>query len=185
VGKLPKNKQNHVFAMAQRRARVAELYLSGKTQQQIAADVGVSQMTVSTDFAALRKAWLASSLRDFDAMKAEELARLALLEREAWEAWHRSKDDAVTTHTVTALAPQEECVVKRHSKEGKRPLIPVAVKEETTASGQAGDPRYLVSVLRCIEARLKMLGCLDGPTDRANAAVLNWDMLADGANQTE
>ena len=60
MAKLPKDKQSHVFAMAQRRARVAELYLSGKAQQEIAAEVGVSQMTVSTDLTALRKAWLRS-----------------------------------------------------------------------------------------------------------------------------
>lgn len=186
MAKLPKNKQNHVFAMAQRRARVATLYLAGKTQQQIAAEVGVSQMTVSTDLAALRKAWLASSLRDFDTMKAEELARLELLEREAWEAWSRSKQDAETIHKEPMLSVRGECPCGELQSAGEgADLIPVAVKFERTVSGQPGDPRYLVQVLRCIEARLKMLGVLDGSPVQMNTVVLNWDALGGRPNGTD
>lgn len=72
--------------------RVAALYLQGKTQTEIARVVGVSQMTVSNDLAALRKEWLAASLRDYDAKLAEEWERLKHLERAAWEEWERSRE---------------------------------------------------------------------------------------------
>ncbi len=42
---LPKNAQNDRARIDDRRARVAALYLAGKSQQAITAVVGVSQMT--------------------------------------------------------------------------------------------------------------------------------------------
>lgn len=162
MAKLPKNKQNGTFAIARRRAKVAAMYLLGDTQQEIAKAVGVSQVTVSYDLAAVRKQWLASSLRDFDAMKGEELARLELLEREAWEAWSRSRSAETSSRTEKVLACEPAGpVTSKGTVHTPAALIPTKVIREVTTSGRTGDPRYLLQVFRCVEARLKLLGALD------------------------
>lgn len=128
------------------RRRVAELYLKGWLQADIAKELGRSQSTVGRDLVELRKQWLKSSLVDTDKAKAKELARIDNLEREAWDAWLRSQEDA---ETVT------QRVYERNKK---------TVKEATkTSKGQTGDPRYLDRVSWCVQQRCKILG-LEAPT---------------------
>jgi hypothetical protein len=84
------------FRILSRRTKVAKLYLLGKTQYEIAREVGCSQGTVGNDLSALREEWLASALLDFGEAKARELARIDNLESEAWAAWYRSAEDSRT-----------------------------------------------------------------------------------------
>jgi hypothetical protein len=46
---------------------------------------------VCTDLKAITEQWKQSAVRDFDALRAEQLAKLCNLERELWEAWQRSQ----------------------------------------------------------------------------------------------
>lgn len=132
---LPKNRKNDQYERLERRERVATLYLQGKTQWDIARLVKVSQGTVSNDLAAIREGWLASTLHDFDAKAAEELAKVGQLEATAWEAWQRS------------CKP----IGKKSRKQSKK-----------RPAERPGDPRFLDQVFRCIAVRLKMLGLLKG-----------------------
>jgi len=128
--------------LARDRRRIANLYLQGWLQVDIAQEVGVSQSTVSLDIKALQKQWLASALVDIDAAKSKELARIDRLEREYWDAWLRSQEDAETTKT------------KWEEKGGS--------STEEISKGQVGDPRFLQGVEWCIERRCKILG-IDAP----------------------
>jgi hypothetical protein len=97
-----------------RRARVACLSLKGFTPTQIArmlleendpasgtafASLNSAKVTVLEDLKHLKRRWKESALRDYDALKGEQLQKLYLLERELWAAWERSKEDGeeVTT----------------------------------------------------------------------------------------
>jgi len=131
--------------LARDRRRIAELYLEGKLQADIAEAVGISQSTVSNDLKAIQQEWLESSLIDFNEAKARELAKIDRLEWEYWTAWARSCEDAETT---TKKAVQ---VGDKERKEATQ-----------TAKGQAGDPRFLQGVQWCIERRCKLLG-IDAP----------------------
>jgi hypothetical protein len=71
---------------------IASQYLQGVQQYKIAEMLGVSTSQISDDMKELRKRWLASSIRDFDEMKARELAKVGQLEAEYWTAWGRSND---------------------------------------------------------------------------------------------
>src|SRR5215467_12116778 len=73
-----------------RRQEVAALYLTGKYQTEIARLVGCSQQQVSHDLKAVQQQWLASSIRDFDAVKSEQLAKIDRIERAAWASFERS-----------------------------------------------------------------------------------------------
>jgi hypothetical protein len=76
--------------IARDRAEIARLYLQRRTQAEIAAQPGMSRQQVGYDLGAVRQGWLESSLTDFNARKAEELARIDRLEREYWDAWQAS-----------------------------------------------------------------------------------------------
>jgi len=100
--------------------------------------LGVGQTTVSRDIKALQDQWLESSLVDFTAAKATELAKIDNLERIYYDAWERSCEDAETT-------------TKKAVEDGK--------KEATkTTKGQVGDPRFLNGVQWCIDKRCKIFG---------------------------
>jgi len=126
------------------RRRITDLYLSGWTQTAIAEELGVSQQTISLDLKAVQKDWLASSLIDFDAAKAKELAKVDRLEREYWAAWEASKEDKETSVTEKAG--------------GEKPRSKAQIRRE----GQVGNPSFLSGVQWCIERRCKILG-IDAP----------------------
>lgn len=142
-----------------RRDEVARRYLQGQTQAEIAAAFGLSQQQISLDLKAVRAAWLASAIRDFDQARAIELARIDEVERAAWDGWRRSMQDkeVSTQEGVGARDPQG------------RPII---TKVTARKEGQAGSPAFLNTVLTCIERRCSILG-LDAP----KRFVIDWDNL--------
>jgi hypothetical protein len=131
------------------RREIAAMYLEGKTQQEIAdalaQDRGyaLSRQMIGYDLQRIQEQWLASALRDFDDAKAQELAKIDHLERTYWDGWERSCEDAETLRV-------------EGNQEGPD-------KKVLTRKGQAGDPRFLQGVERCIERRCKILG-IDAPT---------------------
>lgn len=114
------------------------MYLRGMLQSEIAAELGLSQATISTDLKALQVEWLQSALLDFNEIKARELARIDKLEREYWTAWERSQEDAETV--------KQEAV-----EDGKK-------KATKISKGQSGNPTFLAGIQWCIEQRLKIFG---------------------------
>ena len=133
--------------IAKRRRVVADMYLSGTVQSEIADELAVNQSTISRDLKALQKAWLESALVDLDEAKARELAKVDNLEREYWTAWERSCEDAET--------------VRQKGAPGAEGIKTESI--EKTSKGQAGDPRFLAGVQWCIERRCKIIG-IDAPT---------------------
>ena len=135
--------------LARDRRKIADLYLKGWIQADIAQEIGMSQATVSNDIKALQQDWLNSALVDFNEAKSQELAKIDRLEREYWAAWERSCEDA---ETVTEKA--------RASRGAEKPD---SVEKTKQAKGQAGDPRFLAGIQWCIERRCKILG-IDAPS---------------------
>lgn len=74
------------------RLEISRLYLRGLTQAEIATRLGVSQPQISYDLRVVRVEWQASAANQLGERLAEETARLDLVEREYWEAWHRSTE---------------------------------------------------------------------------------------------
>lgn len=126
--------------VVERRQLVAARYLRGEYQSQIAQDLGLTQAQISYDLTAIRAEWLKSSIRDFDALKSEQLAKIDQIEIESWQAWERSK--AVREITVT------------EATEGARPGRKAVMRKEA----QVGDPRFLERILKCVEQRCQLLG---------------------------
>lgn len=147
-----KGKRRSPAELTRDRRRIADLYLQGYLQAEIAAELRLGQATISRDLAALHKEWLTSALLDFDQAKAQELAKIDRLEREYWTAWERSKEDA---ETVTERG-------KGTRPEGEERARPQQFERTMQRKGQVGDPRFLGGVQWCIERRCKILG-IDAP----------------------
>lgn len=140
------------------RRRIADLYLRGRLQVDIAQELGISQQTVSLELKALHREWLASALIDVDRAKAKELAKVDRLEQEYWTAWERSCEDA---ETVTE---------KGKGASGKDK--PTEFEKTIQRKGQAGDPRFLQGLQWCIERRCKILG-IDAPEKQEHSGSIS------------
>jgi DNA-binding MarR family transcriptional regulator len=123
----------------QRQRQVAELTLMGRTQIEIAERLGVAQPTVSNDLKAIRAAWRQATSRDFEATFSEQLEMLTLIQREAWEAWERSKGPG---HTAVIQGAGEA----------------EPSKTRQTIKRQTGDPRFLEQLQKCLAASRALLG---------------------------
>lgn len=66
------------------RKETAALYLKGETQAAIGVRLGLSKQQIHYDLKRIRAAWLESSLQDFDAKRAKELAAIDHLEFVVW-----------------------------------------------------------------------------------------------------
>lgn len=148
---------NHQFEIEERQHFIAERYLRGQSQRQIAKALEISQTTVFKDLQAVRKAWKDSMIRDFDEAKARELEKIDLVEREAWAAWERS---------------QKVGVKKTKGVNSK------GVVDETTRTGQYGDATFLGVALNCIKRRCDLLG-LDAPVKVTETDSDGNDITAD------
>ena len=120
-----------------RRVKVAQDYLAGDYQTTIAKRYGVSQGTISNDLKAIRLQWQSDYADSFNTMVAEQVAKVDKIEREAWQAWERSKQPA------RSATSNESDGRKTTSK---------------TATDRDGDPRFLQQVQWCVEQRLKIVG---------------------------
>jgi hypothetical protein len=111
---LPKSKPKHLSTIdiERRRAEIADLYIQGRKQYDIAQLYGVSQQQISLDLKAIRAQWLESAVRDFDHMRSEQLAKIDAVEAEYWRAWEKSRaeDEAGNPQFLTGV---ERCVQQR------------------------------------------------------------------------
>lgn len=140
------------FQIARDRAEIARLYLQGKFQHEIAStinsdpdrDYTLTQPMISYDLKAVQDDWRDSAVRDFDAAKAEAIAKIDELERTYWAAWLASRETKERTiqEQIVATTARTKAVIH---------------KEE-----QVGDPRFLAGVQWCIDRRCKLMG-LDAP----------------------
>lgn len=154
------------FATLERRKNVAERYLRGQSQWQIGRSLEVSAATVNRDLAWVRKEWLASCIRDYDARKAQELAHIDLVEREAWAAWERSKSPRELTRTRRRQKPTTD-------KDGN-PAASAEDEAEYRKEQRDGNPKFLEVALRCIEQRCKIFGLVtDAPGVSTVVTVIN------------
>lgn len=127
---------------------IASLARRGKTQKQIAAELSkgrkykLTQQQISEDMAKLQDVWKESAAVDIDSEKGKLKAMLEDLIAIAYDAWDRSKTDAVKE-------------VEGYSKtQGNY--------HHTTTEHQVGDPRFL-SELRALSDQYAKLFGLTAP----------------------
>lgn len=80
--------------IADRRKKVAGLYLSRVSQNQIAVKLGCSRQTVTQDVKALLIEWREERLGDVESLVVRELAELATIEQQAAQQFALAADPA-------------------------------------------------------------------------------------------
>lgn len=124
----------------EREKRAVEMRLGGATLDAIAKEVGYADPE-SARVAILRVMAKMTPPEKLEELRTLEIEKMNEVEREAWQQWRRSTQDAET----------------RTEAEGKGGVF---VTEKT--EGQSGNPALLDKVIKASERRAKLLG-LDKP----------------------
>ena len=130
------------------RRLIAEFYLTGYSQMAIRQamkedhNITISQATISRDLDEIQEQWKQTTTLDIDKAKVNELQKIDRVERELWKGWNRSYG-----HVKKKTAKVKDSDDKGHESEK-------TVQEWE----QAGDPRFLLGILQCIEKRCRILG---------------------------
>lgn len=112
-----------------RRAKVLDLIEKGFNTSRIAAKLGVALQTVQRDAKTVRERRILEAIYLDDQLANREIALLRQVQREAWDAFERSREDEITV--------DEEAM---ELKGGRRGALK-ATKRRT--KGQAGDASFL------------------------------------------
>jgi hypothetical protein len=128
----------------------------GMAQIDIAVKVGVVPGQITNDIQMTRKKWLSENMEMMTEQKARELAKLDLLEAEAWDAWQNSKK------------PTKKKYIEHYRKK--------LTLEKETETTTAGDPRFLSQVENCIKGRCQLLGLTDTAItiNNVNISPIEW-----------
>lgn len=97
----------------------------------------------------LKKEWLENRLAAIDERVAQELAKIDLVEFEAWEAWNKSKQDLQKSFNKT--------IFEGEPKEGQKPKIKSNEASKTVQQSN-GDAEFLKVIQWCIDKRLEIIG---------------------------
>lgn len=139
---VPKSKR---IEISRRRALVAEMYIRKMYQHDIAAELGVARQTVMADLKVLQKEWQESAAVNIAESKAEQLAKIDELERQAWDAWEQSKGERKISRIRGASGKADD----------SKPNI---LEKTVTTEERTGNIVYWNAVLDCIKERCKILG---------------------------
>lgn len=164
-------------ALHQREA--ARLHLLGKTQEEIAALLNISQQTVSNDLAEIADLWRERAAGDVKVEKGKALARLDLLIAEYFAGWERSQRGVETTQTDSRNTQGRGRATTRPAPppapDSDGPAVVLLSRDsaatETTQehSGSlegasirrvlnAGDPAFLQGLERVIKLQMDIMG---------------------------
>lgn len=143
--------------IARDRLIISGLYLQGHLQADIADHVGLSTATISNDLRAIRKKWLESTLVNFNEAKGRELAKIDMLERTYWEAWHRSLGVKERGQPLGVLK-----TITHYVGQGDEENPPQQQRMVVNSEEVIGDLACLQGIERCIAMRIKLFG-LDEP----------------------
>jgi hypothetical protein len=127
---------------AERRARIFRAFTRGRSMLQIAEEHEITKTAVSRDVTHVLDSFRLSATQEASVHIARELARLATLETELWEAWDHSKADGIETTTS--------------KREGRTPGGEARVKKKQ----RDGDGGIMRLILACWDRRCKLLGLL-------------------------
>ncbi len=142
------------------RALIADMYLDGLEQTEIAEKLGLSQGQISYDLKKIQEEWLRNTTINLDAHKAEEIAKTLQTERMYRDIYKRSLGDfkAQTATLQNKTKKKIDPATGTEIEETK----PTPISQVIHTENRNGDPRALDGILKCIERRCKLLG-LDAP----------------------
>lgn len=144
-------------------AELARLDLRGYSQEDIARKLGVSQPQVCYDLKVLTKKHTASQTADTKLKIDRKIRQYKEMEREAWEAWERSKNDIVEVSRVRTIGDGDEGTVR----------------EETKVKGRLPDPAYLRIIAECYRSTCELESLFPPKGAIVGVPIIDWDKLSE------
>jgi hypothetical protein len=161
---------------------IAELYLRGHSQAEIAVRVKKPASYITAALNAIRDVWSEWAAEAYDRRLCKEVAKLDRMEREMWDAWERSKRDAerrTDEEDLDGAKPPGKQPVTRGGGSGERGTSEKGGrrKRTITVEGQCGDTRYMELAYKCIDTRLRLLGAYKEKERDGNVFFVGWDNM--------
>lgn len=155
----------HKISMAERDALMARLTLEGKSTREIGAILDLDHSTVAAHLRKYAEAWRNSALDDVARVKGQHLAKIRLVQAEAWESWRLSRGEQVTMQDE-AEVPDAKVVaaIIAAGGDGKDAQKLQPKKSVTRRKTTHGDPSYLNAILVAMGQESKLLGLNDPDT---------------------
>jgi len=141
AGRPPGSTTRHSEQRLSDRSKLAGLYLHGVSTTEMAVRVGLTRRTVQAELVAIRDDWKGRTQTDFESAIAQQLDRVDLVEKYAFEGWERS----LTRKTV-------------ETKQAVRTVNGQVDRATLRAETGNGDPAFLARMSWCIEQRCRILG---------------------------
>ena len=141
AGRPPGSTTRHSEQRLSDRSKLAGLYLHGVSTTEMAVRVGLTRRTVQAELVAIRDDWKGRTQIDFESAIAQQLDRVDLVEKYAFEGWERS----LTRKTV-------------ETKQAVRTVNGQVDRATVRAETGNGDPAFLARMSWCIEQRCRILG---------------------------
>lgn len=115
---------------------------------------------VHYDLRAVERRWREAQLVNFNEARQRELARLDIIEAELWNAWERSCKRSSSTRDRERRLPGIVPRAADHAADAEEQKLLERVEREISVriEERDGDPRFMELVLKCVQARARLLG---------------------------
>lgn len=150
---------------------IAQMALTRRTQIEISQWIGanraytLTRQQIAKDIKLVERRWQQEANVATDQRKAEELARLNRIEREAWDAIEASKVDQY--HKSTSRKEMQL------GDDAQSAVSDGVVYKSVSSTTRYADPRLLQIVMACIQKRCELLGLAQEPLISITAAGNN------------
>lgn len=141
--------------------QIADLLLQGCSVRVIADKVGLLKPTaIQSRIKKLRKEWQKEAAVDFAAHQAQALAKLKMVQRNAWEMFFKSCQDYKQVTKSKSYAMKKEDSEDGGAPQGKS-FQPTTKTDTDNKFIAHGNPKYLSIITDCIEKEARLLGVYD------------------------
>lgn len=156
------------------------LLLKGWSFQQIAQLQERSRQLVTADIKVIERRWREAAVANFNEIRQAQLARLDLLEREAWECFERSKrpkrNSRDRRRQLPALSTRVfedalEAAGEDEDEDDGPKSIRVELEHQESIVERDGDPRWLERIAWCIQERNKLYGLYPDKEDSTRREI--------------
>lgn len=143
----------------------------GWSRSMIAERFGVEVKLIDKDWSEVVRDLKKDRDEDIANLIAIKLQEYAEVKREAWDAWDKSKQDAVqnsTEQTQDQVQPDPRV---------KPDVVAQKVKKGKVTKRQSGDPRFLEKIINCLAAERELLALNPVKKFEFEGHIVNWDIL--------
>jgi hypothetical protein len=173
-------RKTRMKSKANRYQQIAELYLAGHTQTEIAEKLEDSQPNICYHLTQMRREWKERYSSDFDQKMDEELAHLQELYKKAMAAYERSCEDS--EWRKQRIEKGKPFIPLKSKAKPSKLLVKLKEVMEEYIQGRDGDPRFLELALSIRDQIQRLQGMIKPPSVnlQQNTVIgVDWNVSVD------